>query len=56
MEVIDKAIQIILLRGVQKTYPQLHFNLTYGGNTLDYVTVLKTLQSLANDETQLSLL
>ena len=55
MGITDKAMQTILFGGVQKSYPQLYFNLTYGGHAPDYVTVLQTLQALANDETQLSL-
>jgi len=54
-EISDKLIQIILLGRIQKSHIQLYFNLTYGGNKPDYVTIFKTLQSFANDKTQLSL-
>ncbi len=32
----------------------MYFNLIYRGQTTDYITIFKTLQSLVNDEVQLS--
>src|SRR6266566_8073641 len=48
----DKLIQIILLGKIKKLYIQLYFNLIYNGHAPDYITVLQTFQSLANDEAQ----